>query len=107
MEAVKMEYKEIENKYVKAQLNVNYKLNNALEVKKVLGYDFRTMRGFKALTDEDKALAERLICIYINGYGLAARESIRPISIKRERGKFMVTFKDKEYSYLYDNGTIG
>lgn len=102
-----MNYYEIEDKYIKAGIKGHYRFRNALEVKKVLGYDFRTMRGFKALSDEDKALAERLICGYINGHGLKAREEIRPTSIKREHGKFKVVFKDKEYSYLYDDGSIG
>jgi len=38
---------------------------------------------------------------------LEARESIRPTNITREPGKFKVTFKDKSFSYLYDNGTVG
>lgn len=102
-----MNYYEIEDKYIKANIKGHYRFLNAAEVKKVLGYDFRKMRGFKALSDEDKALAERLICGYINGYGLQAREEIRPRSIKRERGKFTVKFADGGYSYLYDDGSIG
>ncbi|MGL4484551.1 MAG: hypothetical protein ACRCUS_06330 [Anaerovoracaceae bacterium] len=101
-----MNYGEIENKYIKAGLE-KYKFNNALEVKKILGYDFRTMRGFKALSDSDKELAEWLICKYINGHGLTSREAIRPTGIKRESGRFKVSFKDGEYSYLFDNGSIG
>lgn len=100
------EYNEIQNKYIKANIQ-GYHLENALDVKKVFGYDFRTMRGFKDLSDDDKKLAERLICKFITGHGLEAREKIRPVKITRERGQFTVTFKDKRYSYLYDNGTVG
>lgn len=102
-----MNYKEIEDKYIKVEIKGQYLFQNALEVKKVLGYDFRTMRGFKDLSTEHKKLAEELICGFINGHGLKAREEIRPKRIKRELGKFVVTFKDKRYSYLYDNGSIG
>lgn len=102
-----MDYKDIENKYIKANIKGHYKFENALEVKEVLGYDFRTIKGFKDLTEDDKKLAERLICSFINGHGLSARESIKPASIKRELGKFTLTEKDKSYSYLYDNGSVG
>lgn len=102
-----MGYNEIEAKYVDAKIKGHYRFSNALEVKKVLGYDFRTMRGFKELSDEHKRLAEKLICNFINGHGLEAREEIRPTSIKREPGKFRVSFKDKDHSYLYDDGSIG
>lgn len=102
-----MNYKDIENKYIKAKIKGHYKFENALEVKAVLGYDFRTIRGFKDLSAEDKELAEKLICGFINGHGLEAREKIRPTSIKRDIGKFTVKFKDKSFSYLYDNGSIG
>jgi len=100
------EYNVIQNKYIKANIE-GHKFKNSLDVKKVLGYDFTTMRGFKTLSDDNKQLAEKLICKYINGYGLEARESIRPTNITREPGKFKVTFKDKSFSYLYDNGTVG
>jgi hypothetical protein len=107
LEDVKMsEYNLIQNKYIKANIE-GYKFKNALDIKKVLGYDFTTMRGFKILSDDNKKLAEKLICRYINSWGLEAREDIRPTNITREPGKFKVTFKDKGYSYLYDNGTVG
>lgn len=102
-----MDYEEIENKYIEAEIKGHYSFENAVEVKKVLGYDFRTMRGFKVLTEDDKVLAEKLICNYINGWGLAARESIKPSGIIREPKKFIVRFKDKGFSYLYDNGSVG
>lgn len=102
-----MEYTEIEERYIKANIEGHYLFKNALEVKKVLGYDFRNARGYKELSDKDKELAERLICNYINGHGLKARESIRVTRIKRESGKFIVRFKDMDFSYLYDNGSIG
>lgn len=105
-----MDYNKIENKYIKAEIKGHYKFANALEVKKVLEYDFRTIRGFKILSLEDKALAESLICNFINGHGLESRESLRPTSIKREHRKFIVNYKhydSKEFSYLYDNGSVG
>lgn len=104
-----MNYKEIEENYIKAEIKGNYKFQNALEVEKVLGYDLRTIKGFKDLSAEHQLLAERLICGFLNGHGLETREGIRPISIERKiqlRG-FKVTFKEKRYSYLYDNGSIG
>jgi hypothetical protein len=100
-----MDYNEIASKYIKVGIN-SYQFANALEVKKVLGYDFRTIRGFKALSDGDKVKAERLICRFLNGHGLEAREGIRPTKIKREPGKFTVHY-GKSYSYLYDGGSVG
>lgn len=102
-----MDYRDIENKYIKAKIKGHYRFTDALEVKEVLGYDFRAIRGFNDLSDDDKTLAEKLICNFINGNGLEARERIIPTKITRERGKFTVTFSDKRYSYLYDSGTIG
>ncbi|WP_291636479.1 hypothetical protein [Clostridium sp.] len=105
-----MDYNKIESKYIKADIKGHYKFVNALEVKKVLKYDFRTMRGFKILSPEHKKLAEILICSFINGHGLEPRESLRPTSIKRERGKFTVHYKHYDsqgFSYLYDSGSVG
>jgi hypothetical protein len=100
------EYNTIQNKYLQANIE-EYKLKNAMDVKNVLGFDFRTMRGFKNLSEDNKELAEKLICRFINSWGLEAREEIRPTNITREPGKFKVTFKDRGFSYLYDNGTVG
>lgn len=104
-----MKYSEIENKYIKANIKGHYKFQNASEIEAVLGYDIRTIRGFNDLTDEDKKLAERLICGFINGHGLEAREEIRPTGIERKLRlrAFKVTFKNKNFSYLYDCGTVG
>ncbi|MBY6838771.1 hypothetical protein [Clostridium botulinum] len=104
-----MEYKDIEEKYINAKIKSHYWFESALEVKSVLGYDFRTMRGFKNLSLEHQKLAEKLICSFINGHGLEAREGIRPTSIKREEilNGFRVNFKNKPFSYLYDNGSVG
>ena len=40
------------------------------------------------------------------GWGLEAREDIRPTNITRKQNKLKVTFKDKGYSYLFDNGRV-
>lgn len=101
-----MTYNEIQDKYNKANIT-NYKFKNALQVKGILGYDFRTIRGFKALCEGDKALAEFLICNYLNSWGLETREKIRLLSIIRYRNRFKVTFKDRGFSYLCDDGTVG
>ena len=102
-----MDYNEIEDKYIEANIKGHYLFESASEVKKVLGYDFRTIRGFKELTEGNKQLAETLVCEFINGHGLKAREKIRPTSIIREIRRFIVRFKDKSYSYLYDSGSVG
>ena len=104
-----MDYNKIENKYIKTDIKGHYLFENALEVKAVLGYDFRTIRGFKDLSIEHKALAERLVCKFINGHGLESRKSLRPTSIKRERGKFTVHYKHYDsqgFSYLMDSGSV-
>ncbi|MFT5872784.1 MAG: hypothetical protein ACI8WT_001721 [Clostridium sp.] len=104
-----MNYNDIENKYIKANIQGHYKFRNALEVKDVLGYDFRTIRGFKDIREDHKALAERLICSFINGHGLERREKLRPTLIKRETGKFTLHYKDgnsKGFSYLMDGGGV-
>ena len=105
-----MDYNKVENKYIEADIKGHYKFANALEVKKVLGYDFRTIKGFKTLAPEHKELAERLVCKFINGHGLESRESLRPTNIKRERGKFTVNYTHYDsqgFSYLYDSGSVG
>ncbi|MBO3314521.1 hypothetical protein [Clostridium perfringens] len=104
----KLTYEQIEERYIKYNIPGNYKFQNAEQVKNVFGWDFRTIRGFKNLTEEDKQLAEHLICNYLNGFGLGSRHKQRPTGIKKEkeRQRFVVNFKDG-YSYLYFNGSIG
>lgn len=104
----KLSYEEIEERYIKFNIPGHYKFQDAEQVKNVLGWDFRTCRGFKDLTEEDKQLAEQLICNYLNGFGLRNRHKQRPTGIKKEkdRQRFVVNFKDG-YSYLYYDGTIG
>lgn len=103
----KLTYEKIEERYIKFNI-INYKFQNAEQVKQVFGWDFRTCRGFKALSNEDKKLAEQLICKYLNSFGLGNRYKERPTGIKKDdvKKRFIVSFKDG-YSYLYLNGTIG
>lgn len=104
----KLSYQEIEERYIKFNIPGHYKFQDAEQVKNVLGWDFRTMRGFKDLIEEDQKLAEHLICNYLNSFGIGGRHKQRPTSIKKEgaRQRFKVNFKDG-YSYLYFCGTIG
>jgi len=101
-----MKYNKIENKYIKAGVKGHYKFENALEVQKVLGYDLKAIPEFKILSVADRTLAEKLICSFINGFGLEARERLRLVKIKRESGKFTVYYGNS-YSYLYDSGSVG
>ncbi|MBQ8999129.1 MAG: hypothetical protein IJ086_10655 [Clostridium sp.] len=101
-----MSYKEIEKRYIKYNIQGHYRFRNADEVKKVFGWDFRTIRGFRDLREDDKVLAEMLICNYLNGWGLAFRHEQRPRSIKKNYNNFKVVFINKKYSYLYFDGSI-
>lgn len=103
----KLSYEEIEQRYIDNNIQGHYRFRNAEEVKAVFGWDFRSIRGMKELLKQDKELVERLICNYLNGWGLGRRHKQRPTSIKKESKCFKVTFKDKRYSYLYFNGSIG
>lgn len=111
----KLNYEEIEQLYIKADITGEYKFQNAAEVKKVFGWNFLTIRGMKDLSEEQQQLAEKLICNYLNGFGLGSRHNKRPISIKAELSnrRFKVNFKKQigetwsQYSYLYFNGSIG
>lgn len=102
-----MDYKDIENKYIEADIKGHYRFVTAKEVEKVLGYDFRMIKGFKELSDSDKLLAEILVCNFINGFGLQARETVKPTKIQRRLGKFMLSLEGKSFSYLYDDGSVG
>ena len=88
----------------------HYKFINAEEVKQILDFDFREIHGFNALSDEEKILAEKLICNFINGWGLEYREtdSMHPVLIVNERDnkRFKIVFKPNNYSYLAYNGEI-
>jgi hypothetical protein len=101
-----MEYNDIKNKYATAGIEC-FNFNNIQQMQKVLGYDFRKVTGFNKLSDEDKLLSEKLFCRFINNNGIEMREKIKPVKITRGNGYFIVTFKDEEYSYLYDDGSIG
>ncbi|WP_113886444.1 hypothetical protein [Clostridium butyricum] len=102
-----MTYYEIEERYKKYKIPYGYKFQNAEQVKKVLGWDFRTIRGMKNLSNEDKNRAEVLICMYLNGWGLGSRHKQRPRSIVKLENCYKVTFIDRGYSYLYFNGSVG
>lgn len=87
---------------------ISYQFKTAEQVKVVLGCDIKRIRGFSILSEEQQALAEYLIIKYINGFGLDYREErIKPASIKREPRRFVLTEKDRSYSYLYDDGSVG
>ena len=102
-----MRYDEIQQKYDELGLDKRrYKLRNAEDVKTIIGFDIKKLRGYNKLTDEDKELVEYLIVEYLNGHGLQARQREIAKSIVREPRRFKVTFEDG-FSYLYDNGTIG
>ncbi|SDO75669.1 hypothetical protein [Clostridium gasigenes] len=103
----KLSYREIEQRYIDNNIQGQYRFRNAEEVKDVFGWDFRSIRGMKELSEADEELAEKLICNYLNGWGLGQRHEQRPMSIKKESKWFKVTFKDNGYSYLYFNGSIG
>lgn len=100
-----MNYQEIEAMYIERGL-INYKLRNAEDVKAIIGFDIKKLRGYNKNNDEDKKLIEELIIIYLNGYGLKARQKEVAKSIVREPGRFKVTFEDG-YSYLYLDGSVG
>lgn len=101
----KMSYKDIENRYI--ELNIKkFRLRNAEDVKKVYNWDFRTCRGFSSLLDDDKILAEQLICMFLNNWGLETRHLKRPVSIKQERTKFKINTKNDGYHYLGFDGSI-
>ena len=99
---------EIKQKYTKADIK-DLKFKTAEQVKKVLGFNCRTIRGFKNLSKNEQELAESLFCKYLNGLGLEARETVRPTNIISEpqNGRFKVRFKKLGFSYLYFNGTVG
>lgn len=42
-----MSYKQIESKYINAKIKGHYLFENVLEVKQVLGFDFRIINLFK------------------------------------------------------------
>lgn len=102
----KMTYREIEQRYIDNNIEGHYRFRNADEVKSVFGWDFRTIRGMKTLSSEDKELAERLICNYLNSWGLGQRHKQRPSSIKKDKQRFIVKFHYGGYSYLSFSGSI-
>ena len=99
----KLSYHEIEERYIKYNIPWHYQFQEAEQVKNVFGWDFRTIRGFKNLPEEDK----KFICNYLNSFGIGGRHKQRPTGIKKEGAKqrFKVNFKDG-YSYLYFCGSI-
>ena len=98
----------IKQKYAEANIK-DFKFKTAEQIKKVLGFDCRTMRGFKNLSKKEQELAESLFCDYLNGLGLETRETVRPTNIVSElqNGRFKVSFEKVGFSYLYFNGTVG
>ena len=98
----------IKQKYTKADIK-DFKFKTAEQVKKVLGFDCSTIRGFKNLSKNEQQLAESLLCKYLNGLGLETREAVRPTNIISEpqNGRFKVSFEKVGFSYLYFNGTVG
>jgi hypothetical protein len=101
-------YNLIEEKY-KANNICDFRFRNVQQISAVIGYEFCKIKGYEKLGDEEKELAEMLMCTFLNGFGLKARERQIPKSIITEnsRQRFKVTFKDKTYSYFYFDGNIG
>ena len=103
-----MKYSDIEKKYVQANIQGHYKFANANEILLVLGYNIKNTDGFNKLSVEDQRLVELLICKYISGYGLEARENLSPPKcIERGSKCFKITFTNGDYSFLFDDGSVG
>lgn len=102
-------YDLVMEKYTENKIE-DFKFKTADEVKKVLGFDIRKIRGFKDLNQEHKDRAEHLICMYLNRWGLETRETIRPTCIKycAENGIqfFKVNLKNNGYTRLLFNGGV-
>ena len=102
-------YELIEKKYKDNNI-LDFKFKTADEVKAILGFDFRTCRGFKDLSEEHKQKAEWLICNYLNRWGLETRLEKRPSSIKYIRENeveyFKLNIKNSGYVKLLFDGQI-
>jgi hypothetical protein len=102
-------YPEVEFPYIIHKIKGQYKFETVEEVKAVLYYDIREVKGFKTLSEEKKALLIRCLIMFINRWGLEYRatDKCEPFLITDEpkQNRFKVVFKEKNYSYLlYDGG---
>lgn len=103
-----LSYDEVMEIYFKNNIK-DCKFRNVEEIKKILGFDFKKIKGYENLSTQEKIQSENLICNYINGWGLKARMEQIPVSIiiDNKRRCYKVVFKNKKFSYLFFDGTIG
>lgn len=105
------EYEEMIQRYEEVGLNddTGYKLTTVEQIKHIYGFDISKIKGMDKFTDRTKEFAIKLMVGYINGWGLQARASQEPKSIKldNDNQRFTVHFKKDSFSYLYFNGSIG
>jgi hypothetical protein len=64
----------------------DYRFKNTQEIKEVLGIDLEKLYGFDTLSPHDQVMAKFYLVIFINGWGLEAREIIDPVSINMKKG---------------------
>lgn len=74
-----MEYKELENKY-KSNGLPELKLNELEDILNVYALDVLEVEGYDFLTEENKNLYKKFIINFFNGWGLEARNTLKPIS---------------------------
>lgn len=74
-----MECKKLEDQYKVNGLTEN-KLNALEDILNVYGLDVLEVEGYDTLTDENKNLYKKFILNFLNGWGLEARSTIKPIS---------------------------
>ncbi len=74
-----MEYKKLEDQYKINGLTEN-KLNVLEDILNVYGLDVLEVEGYDTLTDENKNLYKKFILNFFNGWGLEARNTLKPIS---------------------------
>lgn len=74
-----MEYKKLEVQYKINGLTEN-KLNVLEDILNVYGLDVLEVEGYDTLTDENKNLYKKFILNFFNGWGLEARNTLKPIS---------------------------
>ena len=76
-----MEHQQIRQKYINNDL-AGFQLKSVSDLKKVHDIDLTAIKGFKRLSEINRDLFTQFLINFLNRWGLDARNSIKPESVK-------------------------
>lgn len=90
-----MNYFDIEERYKLAGCE-DFKLKDAMDLKKILNIDLEDAKYFNELSNEHKIMTLDFVLAYLNSYGLESREGYRVSKVYLCQKQELLTEKDED-----------